>query len=286
MKILVTGYEGLIGHEVVRLLQKEHEVITPSRETFDLAKPINQASLPEHIDAIIHLAQSNQYRDFPNSVNNVFAVNTHTTLQLLDYAKRAKAKIFIYGSSGSVYKENSEPLVERTSLLLDMHSASTNFYALSKLMGEALTQQFSTFLTVINLRYFTVYGPRQKNSMFIPRLINSISSGKNVSLTGEDGMRFSLTSYKDAARATVAALHLTESLNFNIAGDCTFSLRNISEVIGKALGKMPQYELITNRPSINVLADNTLMKEKLVTPKHSFTSELPDVLSIFSHHSE
>ena len=100
--ILITGYNGLIGDALVEQLQDKtlfqlygiSRSVNTKVSTFvlDLSTNWSDDILPKKIDLVIHLAQSEKFRDFPESANEVFHVNTLSTLKLLEYARKAGAK--------------------------------------------------------------------------------------------------------------------------------------------------------------------------------------------------
>ena len=101
-KIVITGYNGLIGSELIKQLSASGNAktigvgrsINKNVEicSVDLSTDWDTDSLPVKADAVIHLAQSEKFRDFPDSAEEVFRVNTLSTLKLLDYARKAGAK--------------------------------------------------------------------------------------------------------------------------------------------------------------------------------------------------
>jgi nucleoside-diphosphate-sugar epimerase len=119
-KILITGASGLIGHEVIETLQGHWSIYAVSRRPYehlsqntrmihcDLAKECDFSSFPKHIDAVVHLAQSEHFREFPEMAEDIFGVNTLATLRPLEYARLAGAKTFVYASSGGIYGYGDE----------------------------------------------------------------------------------------------------------------------------------------------------------------------------------
>ena len=114
-KILITGASGLIGAEVLKKLGKDCEIfvadrtITASKRQgnitylpLDLSKSELCFDMPDNLDCVLHLAQSEKFRDFPASAIEVFNVNTYSTLLLLDHARRSGVKKFVYASSGGI----------------------------------------------------------------------------------------------------------------------------------------------------------------------------------------
>ena len=120
MNILLTGVNGLLGNSLARLLvKKNHKVYGITRcEKDEKIKKVNYVrldfskrwsfkDLPEKLDTIIHLAQSNKFRNFPDEANDVFKVNIESTARLLDFCYKSGVKKFIYTSSGGVYGKSS-----------------------------------------------------------------------------------------------------------------------------------------------------------------------------------
>jgi len=124
MAVLVTGGGGFLGTALLPRLVARGEVIALRRPgtqpsqvdgvrwvVQDLAAPLS-ADLPERIDAVIHLAQSRRYREFPDGAIDVYEVNAGATVRLLEYCSRAGAASFTYASSGAVYAPGPEPVNE------------------------------------------------------------------------------------------------------------------------------------------------------------------------------
>ena len=139
-RVLVTGGTGFLGKALLPQLQG-HDIFalrrSPSGEEngiswiqADLGEPVNTAALPGKIDAVIHLAQSPEYRNLPDGAPHVFRVNTAATAELLEYVRHAGAEQFLYASTGSIY----EPF--KGSMLETEPVAPKNFYPASKLAGE------------------------------------------------------------------------------------------------------------------------------------------------------
>ncbi|MEQ8532338.1 MAG: NAD-dependent epimerase/dehydratase family protein, partial [Imperialibacter sp.] len=114
-RVLVTGATGLIGHHLVqKLIQSNRfEVYAIGRRRLDLpqvntivcdfSEKIDVEKLPPEMDIVVHLAQSENFRQFPESAPEVFKVNTLSTVELIDYARRVGVSHFIYASSAGIY---------------------------------------------------------------------------------------------------------------------------------------------------------------------------------------
>lgn len=270
--ILVTGAGGLLGRHLVPLLQETAEVIAPDRAALDLSRPLDPASLPARIDAVIHLAQSRRFRDFPDGAGDMFQVNTAAPLALADYARRAGASNFVYASTGGVYAPSDTPIGEGAPLAEPM-----GFYPASKRAAELLLAPFHAHFHLAILRYFFIYGPGQARDMLVPRLIDSVREGREIQLQGEDGLRINPVHVDDAARAVVAATGLDESAIINVAGSETLSLRDIAGTFGKAVGRSPRFELGPTPAARDLVADIGRMRTLLVAPTIRFASRMAEL---------
>lgn len=247
MTVLVTGGTGLLGQAVLPLLTRRGDVAAlhrPGTEPQavngvrwieqDLASPLS-ATLPDRIEAVLHLAQSPRYREFPDGAVDVIAVNTMATTRLLDYCRSAGGETFVYASSGAVTGAGPAPMTE------DAPQASGNLYTVSKAAGEQVVAQFRSILRAHALRYFFIYGPGQRG-MMMPGIIERVAAGQAVTLAGDDGIRLNPVYVDDAAHATVAALDLEKSATINVAGPETVTIRRIAELAGRELGVEPRFE--------------------------------------------
>jgi len=253
MDILVTGASGLIGMPTVQRLCRAHTVYALVRQIpaqiatanvawipGDLARPLNMVSLPAQVDVIIHLAQSRRFRDFPAAAMEMFAVNVTSTLSLLEYARQAHVRQFIYASSGGIYGSGSRSFTESDALA--SHDRLT-FYLLTKAYAEGLVNQYATFFLTTILRPFFVYGMTQHPQMLIPRLIDRVRSGQPIRLAGMAGIRINPIYNLDVVEVVERCLALQESCTLNVAGGEVVSMRQIGEVIGAVVGKVPRFTL-------------------------------------------
>src|SRR4030042_288576 len=117
------------------------------------------AGLPKSIDAVIHLAQSEHFREFPMHAESIFKVNTASTLRLLEYARQAQVKIFVLASSGGIYGHGDEGFREDQPIEA---KDDLGFYLGTKLCAEIIAENYSSFMNIVILRFFFIYGPRQR----------------------------------------------------------------------------------------------------------------------------
>ena len=285
-RILITGASGLLGRYLCnRLIQQAMDVYAITREApanplpgisyypIDLSSQWFDDALPSEVDAVVHLAQSSKFRDFPDSAPNVFKVNIESTVRLLDYARRVKARQFIYASSGGVYGSGKDPFSENSR---SIPPGQLGYYLGSKMCGEILVQSYAEVFSTVVVRPFFIYGAGQNRSMLIPRLMDNIAAGKPISLQGENGIRINPVHAEDAAVAIVAALSLRDNATFNIAGPEVMSIREICEGMGRHIGITPLFQLQAGEPN-DLIADITAMRASLVAPQRRLLERLVDL---------
>lgn len=288
-KCLITGSTGLIGSSLVSELQNDYSLVLPTRRPFqddcenirrlniDLTNPNFSDALPHKMDYVIHLAQSERYRDFPEGVEDVFDVNVRSSLLLLDYAKKAGVKTFILASSGVVYEPERQGIKEDRPLTLK--KGNLGFYYTTKLCAEALAENYADCMNIIILRFFFVYGLKQRKSMLIPRLIQSVIDGRAIQLHGNNGMLMNPIHVSDAVNAVTKALKVTSSDKFNIAGTEVLSMRQICTTIGNCVQKEPSFDVKPESLPQHLIGDTEKMKSLLCIPKVTFKQGIEQYIS-------
>ena len=247
MKILLTGVSGFIGARVARRLATAHELYCAVRRTdlalppgarpvvIDFAAGFDRDALPGRIDAVLHLAQSRHYRDFPAEARAIFAVNTAATAALLEYAASAGATRFVLASTGTVYEPYEGRLAEAEPV------TPTSFYSATKLAAEALLQGWATRFGTCALRLFFPYGPGQTDRL-VPGLVERMRAGRAVTLDGDgDGMVLVPTFVEDIAAVFEAALDGGWHGVINVAAPSPVSLRQLAGEIGRIIGVQPDF---------------------------------------------
>ena len=249
MRILLTGGSGFVGRRLLTELSRTHFVACicrpGSRLPFshpnvvrvnsDLSLPIEADSIPPDIDAILHFAQSDKYRDFPNGADDMFAVNVASTARLLVLGHAARIKSFILASTGSVY----EPFTGTSSE--DGELQPTSFYAASKLAAEKLTRPYSNLFNVLVFRLFTPYGPGQEDRL-IPNIWRRVLANEPIHLGGDsDGLTLPITHVDDIVDCVTSGLTAGWSGVFNLSCPQRISLRQIGQVLGDLAQKEPQF---------------------------------------------
>jgi UDP-glucose 4-epimerase len=286
MKILITGANGLLGSHAVQHFSTRHEVhalvhSAPAEtlpgvryHVIDLAQDQTMLSLPEQVDAVIHLAQSARFRDFPEQAMDVFNVNVGSTARLLDYARRSQTTTFVLASSGGVYGAGEEAFKENAAI--PQHGL-LGYYLASKLCAEVLAQNYASLLNVSVLRFFFIYGKGQKRSMLMPRLVDNVRAGLPITLQGGDGIRINPIHVSDAVQALEGCLQLTGSHTFNVAGGEILSMREIATTIGKAVGREPVFKVEPVEPR-NLIANIEAMRASLAAPKVTLAQGVGELL--------
>ena len=266
MRILLTGGTGYLGQSMVRRLAGDHEIIClvrpesegiPTTETIrcDLSQPVRTSTLPEKIDAVVFLAQSDRYNDFPAGTQDLLQVNIHSVASLLDYTLAAKGQMFLMASSGSVY----EPFELGTKEDTGLHPKS--FYAATKVAAEALLWPYQDAFEVCAARLWHIFGPGQKRRL-VPNLIESIVSQRPIYLAEDgEGARLTPTHVDDAAEALKQGLLQKWSGPLNVSAPEMVSIREVSMMIGGLVGQEPVFETRRGTKAPMIVPDLTRFKK-------------------------
>src|SRR5262245_12417444 len=222
MRFLVTGAAGFIGSHLRETLEGSgHDVVAvdaltdyydPARKLDNLGgREVLEADLAEAdvdalvagLDGVFHLAGQPGVRasygpDFELYVSR----NIVASGRVFEAAARSGVRV-VYASSSSVYGDaETYPTPE------DVPPQPISPYGVTKLAAEHLAYAHgrTNGLEAVGLRYFTVYGPRQRPDMAFTRLLEALAGGSAFSLYGDGSASRSFTFVEDAVRATVAAM--------------------------------------------------------------------------------
>ena len=277
MHILLTGGAGFIGSHLTRRLLARGDRVTvlddfndyydPARKRANIAPflagdspsyrlvegDIRDAALVDRtfseggFDAVVHLAARAGVR--PSLLEPILyeEVNCVGTLRLLEAARRHGPKTFLFGSSSSVYGINEKlPFSED-----DEVNQPISPYATTKRAGELLCYNYHHlygFLTAC-LRFFTVYGPRQRPEMAIHKFTDLLARGKTVPLYGDGSSRRDYTYIDDILDGLLAALDLAPGFEIlNLGGAETTSLNDLVAWIAAELAVEPRIEYLPGQP--------------------------------------
>src|SRR6184192_4822061 len=304
MRILVTGGAGFIGsHLVERLLAAGHTVVILDDFNDFYDPQIKQANIAgfakdvtvHHVDlrdgasvrnlfhrekfeVIAHLAARAGVRPSIQYPQLYYDTNVSGTLHLLDAARVTEVERFIFASSSSVYGiSKTVPFSE------DQHLTQTlSPYAATKIAGEFLCSTFSHLyqMRVVALRYFTVYGPRQRPDLAIHQFTRRIYAGQPVDQFGDGTTRRDYTYIEDVIQGTMAALEYEGPLFdiFNLGESETIELRNLIAAIENALGKRAKINRFPEQPGDMPLTYADISKARKLlgyNPATPFTDGLP-----------
>lgn len=269
MKILVTGAAGFIGsHLGERLLAAGHHVVSlDSYDTFydpaikernlegcrafdtfeevrgDIRDPRIYARLPEDIETVIHLAARAGVRPSIEDPHLYVDVNLRGTILLLEFMRERGIRRLLFGSSSSVYGDTaSVPFSED-----DPGDRPISPYAATKRAGELLVHAHGHLFGIgaLCLRFFTVYGPRQRPDLAIHKFARMMSAGEAIPMFGDGKSERDYTYIDDILDGVEGALGLLvenpETYDVvNLGGARTISLRDMIDQVGVAMDAEPR----------------------------------------------
>ena len=230
-KYLVTGHRGFIGsHLYARLKEEGKDVIgIDLKEGEDLVFIGDYLQIPD-VDYIFHLAAIPGVRESWDDFSSYSKNNIEATQRLL---KGRKIKKFIYASSSSVYGNISVPMKEDSLC----HPCSP--YGVTKLAGENLCMAYweNFGIPVVSLRFFTVYGPGQRDGLAFNKFFKCIIKGEPITVYGDGMQARDFTYIDDIVEACILALGWKSGETYNISGGNTVKLIEAIKLIEKVSGK-------------------------------------------------
>jgi len=268
--LLITGSSGLLGYEFISRFKHDYEIvaITHSQNSvrlpsvqyvdIDFSAEWSVRRLPSQVDFILHLAQSPKFREFPSAALEVFNVNLSSTIKLLDYAVGAKIRKFVFASTGGIYGSSSSPISVNSEIL---SPTGLSHYFGSKLSAEMFANNYRDLFFVDINRIFFMYGPRQSKNMLIPRLIDSVQTGKIIQLAGENGISINPVFVGDVAHFLNWQLQEKGSAVYNVAGPEVISIKDLVILIQEYFGGVINFEMIP--ASTDIVADAAEFLSKL-----------------------
>lgn len=197
------------------------------------------AELIEEADVVFHLAARPGVRDSWSDFADYVHANILATRALFDACARADVRV-VFASSSSVYGDATQLPVKED---IDLHPVSP--YGATKAMTELLAGAYASAfgLDAVGLRYFTVYGPRQRPDMGLSRFIEAAAVGRPLRVFGDGGQLRDMTYVGDAVAATVAAAQRGGSgAVYNVASSAPRSLLEILTQLGEVLGQELELE--------------------------------------------
>jgi len=265
-KLLITGAAGFIGYTLVdRLLARGDTVVgldnfndyyDPAIKRSNIEKALKRKEFflheldvcdetpfmalvdGERPDVIVHLAARAGVRPSLQNPNLYHRVNVIGSQHVLDACREFKPSHLVFASSSSVYGGCTEvPFDEENPV-----SRPISPYAATKRMNELMGHVYShTYgLNVTMLRFFTVYGPRQRPDMAIHKFTRLIDEGKPVPRFGDGSTRRDYTYIDDCIDGVIKAIDTPFRYEiFNLGENRTTRLQELIELIAKHVGKAP-----------------------------------------------
>ena len=296
MKVLVTGGAGFIGSHTLDALRKRGDTTALLDDFNDFYDPAikrqNAAETGAQIfaadlrdraavraalqsfrpDAILHLAARAGIRSSLKNPQLYVETNLNGTLNLLDEAVAIGTKRIVFSSSSSVYGNNAKiPFSENDTL-----ESIASPYAVTKLAAENLCRIYAQLhgLSIATLRFFTVYGPRQRPDLAISKFVQNISSGLPIDVYGDGSSRRDYTYVETIAGGVLAALDRIQPgfRIYNLGGDYPVTLSALVETIERVLGRRALINRLPAQPGDveHTWADLTRSRAEL-----GFSSAIP-----------
>jgi UDP-glucuronate 4-epimerase len=274
MKVLVTGGAGFIGsHLVERLLAEGHSVsllddfndfydpeikwnnIEPVRPSVVVhqvdirdAANVDRIVREGEFDAVYHVAARAGVRPSIREPRLFLQTNVEGTFNVLEAARQSRVPRFIFASSSSVYG-----LIKTIPFCEDMCISQTiSPYAATKLAGEQLCSNFSHLygMRCICLRFFTVYGPRQRPDLAIYKFTKQILEGEPIDRYGDGSSQRDYTYIDDIVQGLMACLSYDATMFdiFNLGENETTTLKELIRLIEDAVGKKAKINALPEQP--------------------------------------
>lgn len=268
MRILLTGATGLLGSAIVRRFGDSCDLITVGKSApksgriidhihHDFEAPGDFGPAGIDVDAVVHLAQSREFRRFPDSAHKIWNVNVTSTQKLLEFSRTQGVSTFVLASTGGLYEPLERPLQENDHLRLP---ETLDYYFATKLAAEALCGSYGQFFNIVIARPFFMFGPGQDSGQLMPRLLASLRLGRPIRINEHGGMLFNPLFADDAAEAIISILESRFSGIINLAGQEVMRLQQFASHIGIVVGQKPLFEVVDG-VSLNFVADTTRMQQ-------------------------
>jgi UDP-glucuronate 4-epimerase len=268
---LVSGGVGFIGHHVVRALLDRGDTVRVLDDFSDAPYPtaLKRANAEEltrtskaveivegcvtdaplvarlmtGVSGVIHLAGLAGVRPSFAEPARYQRVNVEGTATMLDAAQKANISLFAFASSSSVYG-NATPLPAREDAPAIVPESP---YAASKRSAELVTASLlrkTPAMRGVALRFFTVYGRRQRPEMAITLFLRKILAGQPITVFGDGSMRRDFTHVDDIVRGVLASVDRSPPgfREYNLGSGAPITLRDLVEAMGRAAGKTPIVE--------------------------------------------
>jgi UDP-glucuronate 4-epimerase len=277
MSILVTGAAGFIGSHLCDAILHRGEAVVgfdsfddfydPEMKERNIAGALEHAdftlvrgdlrdpdaldALPEGIEAVVHLAARAGVRPSIENPALYADVNVMGTVRLLAWAKQRAVRRFVFASSSSVYGNNEKvPFAEN-----DPVDHPISPYAATKKAGELICHTASHLdgLAVACLRFFTVYGPRQRPDLAIHKFARILRHGGEIPMYGDGRTSRDYTYVDDTIAGVLGAIDWVSARDggydvFNLGNNRTVALDEMIRTLGEEMGIEPRIKRLPMQP--------------------------------------
>lgn len=277
--VLVTGYNGFIGSNLIPELQKKFNIIGISRLKHpnvkikqikhDISK-INKINLPEKISTIIHLAALTDVNFCQNNIEKAFVNNIQGTKQILELARKKDSNVIFLSTAHVFGKIKSNPVGE------NHEKNPSSVYAITKLSGEILCKSYSNAygLNIAVPRLFSVYGPHAPNHSVSYNIIQQILTKKNIQI-GNTKTKRDFLYIKDAIDAILLIMKKNKKFNdYNIGSGKSYSILEVCNLV-KQISNQDEHSIKTMRSKLrkndfsNIVCNSSKVKKLGWKPKIS-----------------
>ena len=241
-------YDRSIKEEVVRLLVKHPRFTLVEGDIRD-SSVVSQAI--EGADVVFHLAAKAGVRPSIEEPALYASVNVEGTVSLLEACRLSNVRRFVFGSSSSVYGDDTPVPFSEDSVA----TSPVSPYAATKRAGELMCMVFSDLydMRIASLRFFTVYGHRQRPDLAIHRFTRLLAGGSSIQQFGDGSTERDYTHIDDILKGVLAAISWTEPDEpmhelFNLGESRTVRLDELISLIAEALGVKPSIEMLPMQP--------------------------------------
>lgn len=288
---LVTGVAGFIGsHLAEQLLQDEQNMVTgiDNFDTFyarsikesnlinlsnhprfhfiegDIRNANWQSSIKDSIDIICHIAAK---AGVLPSIQDPIAyedVNVKGTYEMLEFARKQEIKQFVFASSSSIYGVNpNTPWSESDPIIRPISP-----YAATKIACELAGYTYSHLYNIrfVGLRFFTVFGPRQRPDLAIHKFTKSIIEGSAIKMYGDGSTKRDYTFVSDIVKGIISAGDYSKSMYeiINLGNNKPVTLKELISSIENAIGKKAIIEPMPEQPGDVPVTYADISKAKLL----------------------